>query len=203
MSIVSENTRDRIFREAVMLFAEKGFHGTSMRDLAARVGIKESSVYNHFKGKESILDAILEYQMNGFNEARESIDKSRMPLDHVTDPVEFWLAGASVFLGNLPELNQAVSIILMNEMFLNAKCRDFYLHTIRPVQKSLTLTILTAMKEKGMISEPDLETAAEQYVYFLEGINIEHRLLLMNGSTREELNAKLFEHLSFFIRKLV
>ena len=70
------STKDRIFSSAVRLFAEKGYHGTSIRDLASEAGIKESSVYNHYKGKEAILDAVLDYQLEGFTAAIETIDKS-------------------------------------------------------------------------------------------------------------------------------
>ncbi len=194
-----ESTRDRIFKEAVLLFAAKGYHGTSMRDLASAAGIKESSLYNHFKGKEAILDAVLEYQLDGFTGAMEAIEKAKDRIDLLTDPVEFWMAGAAVFMGSLPPLNEQVSRILINEMFLNEKCRTFYLDRMRPIQKSLTETILTVMDRKGMIRKCDIKMKAEQYVYFLEGIRIEHVLMMMNGSSEEELNAHMMAHLSLFI----
>lgn len=47
--------RDLILSEAAKLFKEKGFGGSSMRDLAERVGIEAPSIYNHFRSKEDIL----------------------------------------------------------------------------------------------------------------------------------------------------
>ena len=44
------STRERILAEALSLFAESGYGGASMRELARRVGIRESSLYNHFAG---------------------------------------------------------------------------------------------------------------------------------------------------------
>ena len=44
-------TRERILIEALNLFAQSGYGGASMRELARRVGIRESSLYNHFAGK--------------------------------------------------------------------------------------------------------------------------------------------------------
>ena len=52
-------TRDRILAEALDLFAQSGYGGASMRELARRVGIRESSLYNHFPGKAAILEAIV------------------------------------------------------------------------------------------------------------------------------------------------
>jgi AcrR family transcriptional regulator len=42
------------------LFRDHGFHGTSMRDIAAALGTATSSVYNHFGSKDDILFAVLE-----------------------------------------------------------------------------------------------------------------------------------------------
>jgi len=53
------STRERILAEALRLFAESGYGGASMRELARRVGVRESSLYNHFAGKAAILEAIV------------------------------------------------------------------------------------------------------------------------------------------------
>lgn len=53
------DTRSALLNAAQEKFAVDGFGGTSIRDLAAAVGIKESSVYNHFASKQAILDAVL------------------------------------------------------------------------------------------------------------------------------------------------
>ena len=47
-------TRDRILEEALRLFSEKGYDGTSVESIAEAVGIKAPSLYKHFKGKEDI-----------------------------------------------------------------------------------------------------------------------------------------------------
>ena len=53
-------TRDRILNEALTLFAENGYDGTSVEEIAEKVGIKAPSLYNHFKGKEDILNALID-----------------------------------------------------------------------------------------------------------------------------------------------
>ena len=53
------STKERIIFESLNLFSQKGYDGVSMRDIAAAVGIKGASIYNHFKGKEEIF---LSYQ---------------------------------------------------------------------------------------------------------------------------------------------
>ena len=51
----AEGTRGRILLAGLGLFAEHGFHGTSIRDIAARAAIQSVSLYAHFPSKEAIL----------------------------------------------------------------------------------------------------------------------------------------------------
>ena len=52
-------TRERIVDEALTLFAAKGFKGTTVRNIADAVGIKDASLYKHFRSKQEILDTIV------------------------------------------------------------------------------------------------------------------------------------------------
>ncbi|RDB61247.1 TetR/AcrR family transcriptional regulator [Gordonibacter sp. 28C] len=52
-------TRERIVAAAFALFAERGYHAVPVRDIAAAVGIKDASLYNHFPGKRAIFDAVV------------------------------------------------------------------------------------------------------------------------------------------------
>lgn len=45
----------KILNTALHAFANNGYDGTSMRDIASEVGIQQSSIYNHFESKEDIL----------------------------------------------------------------------------------------------------------------------------------------------------
>ncbi|MFF9330895.1 TetR/AcrR family transcriptional regulator [Streptomyces albogriseolus] len=54
------STRERILREATELFAARGPEGTSLRDIAARVGIDVKSLHHHFPAKEALYDACFE-----------------------------------------------------------------------------------------------------------------------------------------------
>jgi AcrR family transcriptional regulator len=50
---------------AVELFNERGYDGTSMRDLAARLGIAKSAIYHHVTGKEELLSLALDRALDG------------------------------------------------------------------------------------------------------------------------------------------
>ncbi len=55
-----ERTAERILDAAEALFAERGFAGTTMRDVAEAVGIRTPSLYNHFESKDELYAAVLE-----------------------------------------------------------------------------------------------------------------------------------------------
>lgn len=53
-------TRDRILEVAAALFARRGYHGTSTREIAGEVGIRQPSLFHHFATKQDILAELLE-----------------------------------------------------------------------------------------------------------------------------------------------
>lgn len=54
-----ERTQAQILQAAMRLFIDHGYHGTSMRQIAAEAGIALSGIYNHFASKEDIFLAVL------------------------------------------------------------------------------------------------------------------------------------------------
>src|SRR2546426_10712709 len=52
--------RDEILDEATRLFAERGYEGASMADLAERVGLRKASLFHHFASKDVLYGAVLE-----------------------------------------------------------------------------------------------------------------------------------------------
>jgi AcrR family transcriptional regulator len=54
-----ERTAERILDVAEELFAERGYAGTTLRDVASRVGLRNPSLYNHFPSKASLYAAVL------------------------------------------------------------------------------------------------------------------------------------------------
>jgi len=58
-----KNTDEKIIDAAIDLFAQKGYDNVSVRNIAAAVGIKESSIYKHYTSKEQILQKIIQYPL--------------------------------------------------------------------------------------------------------------------------------------------
>jgi len=54
-----ERARTRVIQAAHSLFIERGYHGTSMRQIAEQAGLALGGIYNHFASKEDILAAVM------------------------------------------------------------------------------------------------------------------------------------------------
>jgi AcrR family transcriptional regulator len=57
-------TRERILREASALFARKGYHGTSTREIATAVGIQQPSLFHHFESKDAIMSELIDFDLD-------------------------------------------------------------------------------------------------------------------------------------------
>jgi AcrR family transcriptional regulator len=71
---------DQVLESATRLFTEKGYEAASVRDLAAELEIRPSSLYHHFPGKQHILFAICLRMQTDFNaEVMPELIASRPP----------------------------------------------------------------------------------------------------------------------------
>ena len=118
------NNKEKIFAKSIDLFSEYGYDGVSIRKIASAVGIKESSIYNHYKSKESILDTILAYYIN-------EMTKDEIPLNQASDNLDksleyFYKAGVGLYTSKLNDSKMMkITRIIFVEMYHNEKIRKF------------------------------------------------------------------------------
>jgi AcrR family transcriptional regulator len=99
------STRERILYEASQLFARQGFHGTTTREIAQAVGIRQPSLFHHFASKDAILQALLAWDLGIALPAVRALARAPGPASvrlyrYVRDDVEH-LAHAPYNLGGL------------------------------------------------------------------------------------------------------
>jgi AcrR family transcriptional regulator len=73
------STRDRLSAEAARLFAERGYHGTSINDLAIALGIQKSSLYAYINGKADLLADIALTGAAAFHAALDALPDEATP----------------------------------------------------------------------------------------------------------------------------
>ena len=62
------NTRENLIHTAMKLFAEKGYHSTSIADILTSAGVNSGSLYHFFPGKQDLLVAVLDSYLHGIND---------------------------------------------------------------------------------------------------------------------------------------
>ncbi|EYB67944.1 TetR family transcriptional regulator [Deinococcus phoenicis] len=62
-----DTTRARILTEAARLFVASGYHGVSMREVAAAVGVTKPALYHHYADKEALFLAMLDGTLDGLS----------------------------------------------------------------------------------------------------------------------------------------
>jgi len=74
-------TRDDILDAAAQVFRRKGFHGSSMADIADAVKLQKASLYHHVSSKQEILLALLDRALGMLFEQMDVIAKQPLPAD--------------------------------------------------------------------------------------------------------------------------
>ncbi len=78
---IREKTKNAIIASALKLFAEKGFHGTSINDIAKDAGISKGLAYNYFRSKQHLLEAV-------FSQINEIGNELENAVKNIDDPYE-------------------------------------------------------------------------------------------------------------------
>ncbi len=76
---MATNKYEEIARAAIQLFDEKGYHATSVQDIADAVGLQKGSLYHYIENKEELLLRIASQSINGFNHELEIIRNRKTP----------------------------------------------------------------------------------------------------------------------------
>jgi AcrR family transcriptional regulator len=74
-------TRDDILEAAAQVFRQKGFHGSSMQDIAKAVSLQKASLYHHVSSKQEILLALLDRALELLLERISAISVREIPAD--------------------------------------------------------------------------------------------------------------------------
>lgn len=165
-----QNTKDLILDAALDLFSINGYDGVSVKQIAERVGIKDSSLYKHFPSKQAIFDTLLS-EMNARFE--ETVTMYRLPQGEIAKvAVEYgrndlvWLKKAceAIFLFFLKDPKASkFRRLLMIEQYKNSNAartfRDWFTDDAIRFQTNL----FTEMIRQGYFRQGPAETIALQF----------------------------------------
>jgi AcrR family transcriptional regulator len=114
---MESTTKDRILDEALILFAEKGYKGTNLRELAERLKLSKSALYKHYESKDAIWHALLDKMEAYYAQRFGSVDN----LPPVPDSMEQFIQGA---MGMVRFTAKDPRIILTRKLLLTEQFHD-------------------------------------------------------------------------------
>lgn len=190
-------TKEKILRTATDLFARYGYTGVSIRDITKSVGIKESSLYNHFEHKEALLNAILDRMENEFTARALAEENLRFQIDRMS-PEQFMRASFRRFVTFWSDpLRVRLWLVISMEQYRNPRAGQLILDETRRVVNLVAFAFVEMQKRKK-IRPLDPKSLAEIYAGTLRGMQMEFGILMSAGKETRFVQRRMNAFISFF-----
>lgn len=124
---LTEARRAQILEAAIQVFAEKGFHGATVRDVARTAGVADGTIYNYFKNKSDLLVAMVAQmaELNQFSSQAAGLSGASTP-----EQLLYFILRNRF---DLLERNRAQIQAILPSVVNDAELRDhFYNMLVRP-----------------------------------------------------------------------
>lgn len=195
-------TKERILHETLELFSINGFEAVSMRDIGAAVGIRESSIYKHYSGKQAILDAIVERAMEEMDKMLVELNVPNPNIDvSVSRYVEMEFEDIATLCTNMllkQRENDIVSKfrqLLTIEQYRNEELRQLYIEVFMEHQLKYNEQVFAYLLHLGVLwgSSPKMMALQFYSPFFL--------LQYQFKSNEDGLKTALNNHVVSFLKE--
>lgn len=148
-------TKEKILDTALELFSRQGYDGASVRDIARAVGIRESSLYNHFPSKRALFDGIVDFCVQ---QAELYFRGSGLPFDQGDDTSLYQGIPAERLHALIERTfryffddpwNARFRRLLLLSQFTEPRCRDIYRQLYRDKCVQVQAFIFSALMDRG------------------------------------------------------
>ena len=169
--IFDKATKDKIFRVSIDLFSKEGFNAISIRDIAKEVGIKSSSLYNHFKSKDEILDEIFNYFKKTIENTEIIFEDEDIKSLNSKDILKKYII---LFGQSLTAEADKIFRILLMEQYRNNKARDFIINDLLHNRTQFFTHLIDKMIQFGKIRNVDSKKYGQIINYAFFSLSIEY-----------------------------
>ena len=152
-SLVADNlvsdpagARGRLLHEAAKLFRDKGYERTTVRDLAAAVGIQSGSLFHHFRTKEEILKAVMVETIR-LNTAlmQAAVDAASTHREKLQALIRAELESINGQTG------EAMAVLVFEWRSLSEESQAYVLE-LRDIYEQLWLDVLETLRQDGVLA---------------------------------------------------
>jgi len=183
-TLKSSDTSRRILTQAMKIFLEKGYHGTSIDDITRAAKLTKGALYWHFKSKEDLLKKIVEeYEkryLDGMIQAVNEVQGS------IPDKIEKYFRYNAAFAYYNRELCVSFDTLAAELVGAHHGIEAEFRRIYRKYQKFLSNLIAQGKKEKVFKREMDENLSALVIIAFHVGI------LLQWSMNKDEIDGKAY-----------
>ncbi|MGI9486011.1 MAG: TetR/AcrR family transcriptional regulator [Geminicoccaceae bacterium] len=161
-----EARRKLIVESAIMCFVEKGFHQTSIRDIAKRAGISLGNVYNHFENKSALIAEIATYEA-------DQIDGIEQELLKNTDPTKALDRFVSLYTRQCSEPGVPLLIAeVVSEGLRNPEIGSGFMKNRSRLVSSIAVLVERLIERDDLAADISYSDYAEFILNLIEGLTM-------------------------------
>ena len=178
-------TKEKIMDVALHMFSERGYEAVSVRDICGEVGIKESTLYYHFKNKKDILDSLIARFKDHIDGLLSHLDViPGMPFPQTkrsngtSDIIDFYMMDSYLFD---PFCNLMIRLMMI-EQFHNEEVRALYEKTMFTDPYEIYLKVFRMLAAQDVFSEEQVVSIVRRYHSYMTMLTFKY---LLNGELTE------------------
>ncbi len=191
-----KSTKDLILKASMELFSEYGYKAASVRKIAAKVGIRESALYNHFTNKEEIFKAVAATLFATPTPASQS---ERSIAERAKDGKKFLFSFIVGYkLMTFDAKNERLFRILMIELLQNRTIRESFRNEFHNNNIKMLSEAFFVMMQEDIIRSGDPKLMATEFLSPLFYLRLQVTLLKIDNEPTTSLSTQFEKHLDFF-----
>ena len=158
---MENTTKEKILDAALISFAENGYKGTNLRDLAAGMGLSKSALYKHYASKEDIWNAVLD-RMEAYYVSRFGSPEELPPAPKACD--ELFTMTMRMLDFTMHDKNVILTRrLLLTEQFHDERARKFATLHFLSGTKDIYTKIFAELMDNGILKKDDPAMLAFAY----------------------------------------
>ena len=158
---MENTTKEKILDAALISFAENGYKGTNLRDLAAGMGLSKSALYKHYASKEDIWNAVLD-RMEAYYVSRFGSPEELPPAPKSCD--ELFTMTMRMLDFTMHDKNVILTRrLLLTEQFHDERARKFATLHFLSGTKDIYTKIFAELMDNGILKKDDPAMLAFAY----------------------------------------
>ncbi len=171
------DTKARIMDVAIHMFSERGYEAVSIRDICGEVGIKESSLYYHFRNKQDILDSLFtrfEEHVNSLLAVLHSPDTWNNSQSPTFDWIDIYFFDRYLLD---PFCNRMMRLMLIEQLH-NREIRQKYDRWLFEEPYRIEMSVFETLSHFGIMSAEAAEQTGKNFHAYLTMLMFRY---LLNG----------------------